>query len=169
MKIRMIFKINKRLLAAFNSCDQTNQMKVIDDIMQMEESDITKVFQKKYFIWNILRGKDFYKVMARYIINSVQDGNVAVAVNVLRHSLVTAENDDIRRAFVKSIMRAVPLITIETVMYASKERLDALLASAQLDNAIVGQELLPFVNRIRELNESATTLQDLVDMQFIMQ
>lgn len=167
MKISAIFNINRRLIRAFNSCDQSNQMEVIDDIMRMSESDITKVFRKKYFIWNIFRGKDFYKVMARYVINTVKDGRPAVAVNALRHSLVTAHDDSIRKAFVKSIMRGVPLITIETVMYASKERMEQLLSGDQLDNAIVGEELIPFVDRIKELIANNEMLQDLTDMQFL--
>lgn len=168
MKISTIFRINKRLIRAFNSCDQMQQMEVIDDIMQMEEADITKIFRKKYFFWNIFRGKDFYKVMSRYVVTYVKNGNVERAVNALRHSLVTAQDDQIRKAFVKSIMRGIPLITIETVMYASKERMEQILSSDKLDDIVVYSEVLaPFIDRIRELNTSNAMLQDLVDMQFM--
>lgn len=165
MKISAIFSINMRLIKAFNSCDQSNQMEVIDDIMKMGESDITKVFRKRYFIWNIFRGKDFYKVMTRYVVNTVTNGDVARGVNALRYSLVTADNDQIRKAFVKAVMKGVPLITIETVMYASKERMDQLLSSNQLNDAIIGAELMPFVDRIKELTVNNEMLQDLTDMQ----
>lgn len=150
MKISTIFTINRRLIAAMNSCDQQEQLVVINDIMKMSEDDIAKIFRKKYFIWNICRSKDFYKVMARYVCDTLQSGDFEHAILALRNSLVTAKNDRIRHAFVKAIMKSVPLVTVETIMYASPERMRAILSGDIVEKVIADSYVQPFIVQLIE-------------------
>lgn len=165
MNIGNIITINRRLIAAINSCDQMSQMRVIDDIMTMSEDDVKKVFSKKYFFWNICRGKDFYKVMARYVCESISNGNIENGIIVLRNTVVTAKSDDIRRAFVRAILKKVPILTLETIAFATHSKLSMILAmEADSLRAIVTENMMkPFIDRIIELEESNEVLTALVD------
>ena len=170
-----IIKMNLKIIKVTNSCDIKQFTKLFNEIFMMTDSEIEKIFTKKYFIWNILRGKDFYKTISRYVIKLLEEGEdidenrpsyterLQMAEHALHYAIITEPRDYVKRAFVKSILRRIPILTLDTVAYVSKERLNDILEDVNDNMVITDDTLLPFVEKIAELEKRAIIL-DSIDL-----
>lgn len=166
MNIRTIFDLNMRMFKANNSCDHMQQFEVMKTIMEMSEKDIEKVFRKKYFLWNIFRGKDFYKMCAHYVWETVKNGEVDKGLTVLSHVLLTAKDDGIRRAFVKAVVNNVPIVITGTVMYMGQRKLDYLLGEDNVGKLITDEITGPFVKKLKDVYKELNDMRGVVETQF---
>ena len=63
MNLRRIIRLNLHIIRVFNSCDRKKFMALMDVVY-----DIPGIFRKKYYIWNIIRPRDMYKMIAHWVI-----------------------------------------------------------------------------------------------------
>lgn len=172
MVISKTVKLNLRIIKVLNSCDRKQFLSLINDVSESPGMDI---FTKKRYIWNHVRGKDFYKMIAYYIVQSynscIEEGDKNVlqkTEELLKVILETTKDESIRKSFIWNIMKQIPLLTMDTIQYASPEKIHSLLSSDK--NIIVDNALAPFVEEVRMLRNqiddvnltiSSNTLMDL--------
>lgn len=150
-----IIRLNVKIIRVLNSCDRKTFEELVDEVI-----DQPKVFRKKYYVWNIVRGRDFYKMLAHYVTQEItrhiQQENptpdidrMTKAETIIQMVMDTAKTDAIKRNFIWAIMKQVPLLTVTTIQYASPDKIRNLL---KLEHTLVmDQAITPFVNEIAEL------------------
>lgn len=144
----------------------------MDEILTLDQP-----FRKKRYVWNIIRGKAFYKELATYVIRNVQwvmDGtllkdNKATMDNIemLVHEVVTTEtNTRAIKSFVWNVTKRIPLLTVDTIPYMSPDRVKNVLMSEKL--VLNDAALDPFIDTITQLRgqlaESTKLADSLADM-----
>lgn len=70
MVSRNAFQWNLAYIQAVNKCDRQTFLQLFHDAMEME---LKGLFIRKRYIWNWIRGKDFYKNLAYYVVQQVKD------------------------------------------------------------------------------------------------
>lgn len=161
-----LFRINARIIRVLNSCkwDEFNALVV-------ECIDIPKIFTSKRYVWNIIRGRDFYKMLAHLTIESIQNGNMELAEKLIRVVMTTAKTNEIKLSFTRAIVKILPLITIDTIPYISTEKLRRILRN-DLENAsvIADDTMKPILLEIIDLKKQILSLEEQIKlMQEIMQ
>lgn len=164
MTISNIIKLNCQIIHVYNSCDRNEFAKLFDQVLAYKEDQVVNVFTQRRYLWNLIRPRDFYKMAAWYIIESTKDAEKFKHVDTLVHVILTTAHDDkIRRSFVWNILKHVPLLTIDTIQYASSEKIRNILTS---DNAVYSDTYVaPFINEIHRLRGDCTAYQDLIALQ----
>ena len=177
MGLKNFIEINRRIIATYNSCDMKAFSRLIDDLL--EQSNAEKYFTKKWYVWNVIRPKDYYKCMAEYVINCITkvlnppkedmdlfnhispDSDEALrhynehymsrADYIIKMVLETTKDAEIRKSFIWKIMKKVPLLTIDTIQYASPEKIHSLLTG---NKDIVSDDYMrPVIKVITEYRE----------------
>ena len=155
---------NLEYIKVINSCDfgsfKTFMAGLIDSTDKTVEG-VRRLFTRRRYVWNWMRGKDFYKSMAMFVIALAQAGAIEQAHHILACVVKTSPSGnredikhDIRRFFVKSIMLKTPMISPITVEFMSEERLDELINTEKLNDVVyISPEYKPFVDRIKELSK----------------
>lgn len=69
MGIKRLIEVNKKIIATYNSCDMTTFTDTVNQFL--DSPDKEAIFTKKWYVWNIIRPKDYYKCMAEYVITSI--------------------------------------------------------------------------------------------------
>lgn len=178
MSILEIIRINKKFLTAMRSCDQTQQIVCIIGFMkEYGEKTFEKIMTKKYFIWNLCRSKDFYKIMASIIVYlysewDKHENDIEVRtecetwINILiRLTLKSADNDQIRFSFIKAVERRCYVLTVETIPYISEERLQSIMGDQYVSTKSITDPILrPFVKELQNKSELIEILSSTVYM-----
>lgn len=169
-------KLNTQIVSVLNTCDRKKFEALVDSVI-----DQPKVFRSKLYIWNWIRGRDFYKMLAHYVIKNInsgyQNGDIVIgdppAENptikseiILQMVLDTAKDEAIKRNFIWAVMKQVPLLTVDTVQYATKDKIMFLLQSDKI--LITDQYIGTFVDEIGRLRNQIHELEEEVQMYKIM-
>ena len=62
-----MLKLNLRILRTFNSCDRREFFALLDEVYK-----IPGIFTRKRYLWNWFRPRDFYKMIADYVIEKMK-------------------------------------------------------------------------------------------------
>lgn len=167
MVSRNAFQWNLAYIQAVNKCDRQTFLQLFHDAMKM---DLKGLFTRKRYIWNWIRGKDFYKNLAYYVVQQVKDvlsgecGNrseVLEQLEKLIHEVLASEKRyEVRKSFIWNITKQVPLITIDTISYMSEDRITNMLRSDKsiLCDAAFG----PFINELIDLKERLKESEEII-------
>ena len=166
-------KLNLKIVSVLNSCDRKKFEALVDTVI-----DQPKVFRSKWYIWNWIRGRDFYKMLAHYVVKNIeagyQNGDVFIgdcppdenptkkAEAILQMVLDTAKDEAIKRNFIWAVMKQIPLLTVDTVQYASREKVISLLQSNKV--LVTDPYIGTFVDEIGRLRNQIHELEDEVQM-----
>lgn len=122
-----IIKLNKRIIQVINSCKYEEFEQLLNMILSWK--DYEKYFTSKWYVWNIIRPRDFYKMCAMYV-QKKTDGevvNMTTAEKLIKIVLKTAKSDQIRKTFVWNITKNTPIIMWEMVPYMSQEKIISMM------------------------------------------
>lgn len=187
MNVLKILKLNLRIIQVMNSCDRKQFISLLDDVI-----DIPGIFRKKYYIWNIIRPRDMYKMIAFWVIGRYEkyqndmkdpialartlgldfDGDVATPMQIaivyllpiemmIKEILETTKSDNIKRTFIWNIMKACPILTVDTIRYASPEKIKNLLTGDK--DLICDAFLTPIVDVIMEYRDHIKAYQAIME------
>lgn len=117
------FQLNKRIIQVFNSCKYEEFEQLLSTILSCD--DYEKYFTSKWYIWNIIRPRDFYKMCAMYIQKKTDKDTIYMTQieKLIKVVLKTAKNDQIKKTFVWNVTKNVPLIMWEMIPYMSQEKI----------------------------------------------
>lgn len=164
-------KTNIQIVHILNSCDRKQF-----EAFVTKNINNPKLFISKWYIWNIIRGRDYYKMMAHYVVTHIQNSQLnydgedyntsSYAERIVDLMLLTAKNDTIRRNFIWAIMKQVPLLTMDTIRYASLDKIQSLLQSDK--TLVTDPQIGVFVSVINDLRKEVLELKDQVQMYQLM-
>lgn len=124
------FTLNARIIHVFNSCDRGEFVELIDDIVK--EKNVMRLFTSVIYVWNIIRPRDFYKLLAGWVVDEiVKYGKLENADVMIKVVLKTAKTEAIKETFIWNVTKNCPLLTIDTIQYMSAERLANILQSTK--------------------------------------
>ena len=118
-----IIKWNRRIIQVMNSCKDEEFEKLINELLELP--NYKKFFTSKWYIWNVMRPRDFYKMCAMYI-QKITDGQTAhfdKAEKLIKIVLHSAKSEQIKKTFVWNITKNTPIIMWDMVPYMSKEKI----------------------------------------------
>lgn len=150
------FKFNIRILRVLNSCDRKSFEALVDEALDI----YPKLLSSRWYLWNVVRGRDYYKMMAHYVVTRAQTDDREKCETILRIVLHTTKDEAVRRNFIWAIMKQVPLLTIDTVPYASREKIQSILRSDKF--AITDEAISPFVREVIDLRLQIKDLEEQV-------
>lgn len=116
-------KMNRRMIQVLNSCKYDEFEPLIDEILGLPNWET--YFISKWYIWNVIRPRDFYKMCAMYV-HAHTEGDlnefdkVERLINIV---LETAKSEQIKKTFVWNITKSTPLIMWKMIPYMSKEKI----------------------------------------------
>lgn len=115
-----------------------------------------KYFTSKWYLWNIIRPRDFYKMISMFIIEVLtynQDDQVMMnyADDLLKLVLSSDCDLQIKKSFVWNITKKIPLMTEDTIRYMSPEKIESLLLSGK--NIICDDVTRPFISTVLKLQK----------------
>lgn len=116
-------KMNHRMIQVLNSCKYDEFEPLIDEILGLPNWET--YFTSRWYIWNIIRPRDFYKMCAMYVHNHTEGDltefdKVERLINIV---LETAKSEQIKKTFVWNITKSTPLIMWKMIPYMSKEKI----------------------------------------------
>lgn len=129
-----LFKINKLILEAINSQNKDRFCEILDELVQ-----IKTIFRKKWYLWNIVRPRDVYKMITYWVEKNITTEDVNLHNTVLwviHEVLETTKTDKIKQTFMWGLLKRVPIITIDTLPYINKEKMTSLLTKARNHDSI---------------------------------
>lgn len=129
--------------------------------------DVPKAFTSKRYIWNWIRGKDFYKTISLITINLAKDflqhgteENLVKIERFIRIVMSTEPNESVRKSFVWNITKSVPILTVDTIQYMSAERIANIVQSDE--KIIFDDHLCPIMQEIIRLKKDLEQSEQLV-------
>ena len=145
---------NMRYIRAINSCNRADIAMLVEELVNLNGG-----FTKKRYIWNLIRGKDFYLNLASYVRDVAKDilyENIAdqekamdIIESVIKNVLLTTKKEEVRRNFVRNITKYVPILTIDVVPYLSPDKVRNILSG---DTRILTDDVMkPFVEEVLSL------------------
>lgn len=150
-----IIKWNRRIIQVMNSCKYEEFENLLNDILDLPE--YKKYFTSKWYIWNVLRPRDFYKMCAMYIqkITDGQTDHFDKAEKLIKIVLQSAKTEQIKRTFVWNITKNTPIIMWDMVPYMSREKIISMMVKKKF---VIADEITqPFfeaVNTISQIERS---------------
>ena len=116
-------KMNRRMIQVLNSCKYDEFEPLIDEILGLPNWDT--YFTSRWYIWNIIRPRDFYKMCAMYVHNHTEGDLTEFdkVENLINIVLETAKSEQIKKTFVWNITKSTPLIMWKMIPYMSKEKI----------------------------------------------
>jgi len=163
-----IWELNRRILEMYNSCSYADFESLMDDLVKADRGvNIARFFRSRWYLWNWIRPRDFYKMMARYIVEKVGSHEFDRAEFML--NLILEDQrvpEKVKQTFVWGITKQIPLITMGTLRYMSAERIHNMLTGHK---EIVSDEflrpvlmvILSYRDRLAELqSRGGTTIED---------
>lgn len=140
------FQINHKILTTMNECNRESFYNLLDEV-----NGIPNIFRSKRYLWNWIRTRDFYKMIAEWIAHNVEernDQNLPVYDGVIHEIIDTTPNVKIRKTFVWNLLKRAPILTCDTIRYASNEKIHSILQS---DVIYTDEHIQPFLEEIRDL------------------
>jgi hypothetical protein len=159
-------KDNLNMIRIMNSCDYQEFAYLLSDLIRRPECN--KFFLSKRYIWNLIRPRDFYKMTAMWIIEKIKvaqdessSSTFAEAESVIKLVLKSTKHYQIRKSFIWNIMKKCPLITVDTIQYASAEKLHYLLTG---DKPIICDDIMrPIIDVIMEYRDHLKAYEVMVE------
>lgn len=152
--MRSLLRVNLDYIKAVNKCDEAAFQKFMTELIvsRQTEDRVKKLFTQKRYIWNIIRGKDFYKLMAKYVIRVMQMGNSMEEGSAIYDFIINSTKSiNVKAHFTKAIMKDVPFLTLTSIQYMSEQRLQQILNDMSF--VYVDPMLAPFIERIERAQE----------------
>lgn len=141
------FQINRKILTTMNECNRNSFYTLLDEV-----SNIPNIFRSKRYIWNWIRTRDFYKMCAEWIAYNVEEHkepNIPIDHGSVIHEILdTTSNEKIRKTFVWNLLKRAPILTCDTIRYASNDKIRSILQS---DIIYTDEHIKPFLEEIRDL------------------
>lgn len=137
-----IFKWNRRIIQVMNSCKYEEFEKLINELLELP--NYKKFFTSKWYIWNVMRPRDFYKMCAMYIqkITDGQTDHFDKAEKLIKIVLHSAKSEQIKKTFVWNITKNTPIIMWDMVPYMSKEKIIVMMVKKKY---VIADEIIqPF-------------------------
>lgn len=137
-----IIKWNRRIIQVMNSCKYEEFEKLINELLELPNCQ--KYFTSKWYIWNVMRPRDFYKMCAMYIqrITDGQTDHFDKAEKLIKIVLHSAKSEQIKRTFVWNITKNTPIIMWDMVPYMSKEKIVVMMVKKKY---VIADEIMqPF-------------------------
>lgn len=187
MNVVRLIKLNLRIIRVINSCDRTQFMELLDDVV-----DIPGIFRKKRYIWNVIRPRDMYKMVAHWVVGRCEkyqndinnpielartlgldfDGDVVYPTQIalvylnpiestIHEILNSTGSYNIKRTFVYGIVKSQPILTIDTIQYLSEEKIKHMLNGDK--TLICDDTLRPFIDVIMDQREQNRMYQSLME------
>lgn len=153
-----VISLNIRIIRVLNSCDRKQFESLISEVISRP-----RVFRSKLYVWNIIRGRDFYKMLAHYVVSELSNSDssevhYANAETIIKMVMDTAKSEEIKKSFIWAVMKQVPLVTATTIQYASHDKIVSLLQS---DKVLITDDCIsPFVDEIARLRSRVKDLED---------
>lgn len=156
------FSLNRKILSVYNTCDRDVFSALLEEVLALPEKQLRKIFTSKLYLWNIIRPRDFYKMSAYYVITSVKQQSKLDRIDILVHLILESTPDPkIRSSFVWNILKHCSLLTVDTIQYASPERIQNILQS---DRPILADDALtPVVAEVLRLRNEIAMYQSLIN------
>lgn len=160
-------KWNLRYIRVTNSCVWEDMVELLDEIVTLNGA-----FTRKRYVWNILRGKTFYKDITHYVTHITEDilkcddkekiSTWTDKLGLIVHGVISSEKSEkARNSFVWGLTKKVPLLTLDTIPYMSSDRVkNILLGEKQVLNDTA---LEPFIQSIRELRTQTQQLTEIME------
>lgn len=137
-----IIKWNRRIIQVMNSCKYEEFEKLINELLELP--NYKKFFTSKWYIWNVMRPRDFYKMCAMYIqkITDGQTDHFDKAEKLIKIVLHTTKSEQIKKTFVWNITKNTPIIMWDMVPYMSKEKIIVMMVKKKY---VIADEIIrPF-------------------------
>ena len=137
-----IIKWNRRIIQVMNSCKYEKFEKLINELLELP--NYKKFFTSKWYIWNVMRPRDFYKMCAMYIqkITDGQTDHFDKAEKLIKIVLHTTKSEQIKKTFVWNITKNTPIIMWDMVPYMSKEKIIVMMVKKKY---VIADEIIrPF-------------------------
>lgn len=137
-----IFKWNRRIIRVMNSCKYEEFEKLINELLELP--NYQKFFTSKWYIWNVMRPRDFYKMCAMYIqkITDGQTDHFDKAEKLIKIVLHSAKSEQIKKTFVWNITKNTPIIMWDMVPYMSREKIIVMMVKKKY---VIADEIMqPF-------------------------
>ena len=137
-----IIKWNRRIIQVMNSCKYEEFEKLINELLELP--NYKKFFTSKWYIWNVMRPRDFYKMCAMYIekITDGQTDHFDKAEKLIKIVLHSAKSEQIKKTFVWNITKNTPIIMWDMVPYMSKEKIIVMMVKKKY---VIADEIIqPF-------------------------
>lgn len=165
-----LLRMNIRIIRMFNSCTRAEFTELLDEVIANPEAKAKKILSSKLYVWNLLRPRDYYKLMTYYIVNLLKikdpetfDQRMDTAEFLLETVLSTAKTTRIRLDFIWNVTKHVPLLTVSTIKYMTPERITGILTS---DKTIIADEFIePFLTVIKQYRDEIGLLETQVETQ----
>ena len=125
-----------------NSCKYEEFEKLINELLELP--NYKKFFTSKWYIWNVMRPRDFYKMCAMYIqkITDGQTDHFDKAEKLIKIVLHTTKSEQIKKTFVWNITKNTPIIMWDMVPYMSKEKIIVMMVKKKY---VIADEIIrPF-------------------------
>lgn len=156
-----LIRTNLMIVRTINSCDKDEFKTCIDQVWK-----IPGIFSRKRYLWNIMRGRDFYRMMSWYITelihNNSDDGDTFQQVEfIIGEILSTTKSEKTKQSFIRNLTKSVPLLTVDTIQYIPSERIRSILKSGSI--AYIDKHLLPFMEEIIECRHQCEILKEDID------
>lgn len=138
----IIIKWNRRIIQVMNSCKYEEFEKLINELLELP--NYKKFFTSKWYIWNVMRPRDFYKMCAMYIqkITDDQTDHFDKAEKLIKIVLHTTKSEQIKKTFVWNITKNTPIIMWDMVPYMSKEKIIVMMVKKKY---VIADEIMqPF-------------------------
>lgn len=136
-----IWELNRRILEMYNSCSYPEFEKLMNDLVTQDRGvHIARFFRSRWYIWNWIRPRDFYKMMSRWIVELIAAHEFDRAEFML--NLILEDRripEKVKQTFVWNLTKQTPLITVNTLRYMSAERIHNMLTSGK---EVVSDEFL---------------------------
>lgn len=158
-----IFYLNKKIINAYNSLKVTEFSSLVDEILtNRTEKQIEKIFSSKFYVWNFIRSKDFYKLMALYVSSRIKNiGIDSKTILVIDTILKTSNNDITRRQFCQAMNNKAVILTHSTIRYIGIDALDNILSKEDNNNIITDEIVGVFIKHYIRLDRMLDTITDL--------
>ena len=137
-----IIKWNRKIIRVMNSCKYEEFEKLINELLELP--NYKKFFTSKWYIWNVMRPRDFYKMCAMYIqkITDGQTDHFDKAEKLIKIVLHSAKSEQIKKTFVWNITKNTPIIMWDMVPYMSKEKIIVMMVKKKY---VIADEIMqPF-------------------------
>lgn len=142
-----------KYITTINKCDMAEMYKFFLEIIT-----IPGAFTKKCYLWNIVRGKDFYKCASDFVVREMAQldmahpdvdtklhvDNMELMINGI---LDSTSNEAIRKSFVWNVTKKVPILYSVMLPYMSYERIQNILKN---DNVLIDDTLQALVDVIKD-------------------
>lgn len=171
VSLRKTIKWNLRYIEAVNSGDRRPFLSLLGELLNLENA-----FTKRCYIWNIIRGREFYKNLSFYVVSKAKEvlngesdnpeEAMARIEQVIQIVMETERRKTVKQSFVWNITKQVPIITVDTLRYMDIKRITHILQNEK--RVLNDSSMDPFIQEIIRLkilvNQTDLALDDTLNI-----